>query len=97
VEDLRARYGGEELVILARTTGKTEAALLAERIRESVAGLPIPIAPDVAVHVSVSIGVAALPDVAPGGGPNELLALADTRLYRAKAAGKNRVCSVGDA
>ena len=46
--------------------------------------------------VTVSIGVAALPDVAPDGGPNELLALADARLYRAKAEGKNRVCAEGE-
>jgi PleD family two-component response regulator len=43
----------------------------------------------------VSIGVAALPDV-PEGGPNELLALADARLYRAKAEGKNRICAEGE-
>ncbi|MBX3217655.1 MAG: GGDEF domain-containing protein [Labilithrix sp.] len=96
VEDLLARYGGEEFVILARTTGKTEAVRLAERIRASIAELEIPVAPDRTIRGSVSIGVAALPDVAPEGGPNELLALADARLYRAKAEGKNRVCAEGE-
>ncbi|MBX3208633.1 MAG: GGDEF domain-containing protein [Labilithrix sp.] len=96
VEDLLARYGGEEFVILARTTGKTEAVRLAERIRESIRELEIPVAPDRSIRGSVSIGVAALPDVAPDGGPNELLALADARLYRAKAEGKNRVCAEGE-
>jgi len=93
MEDLLARYGGEEFVILARTTGKTEAVRLAERIRQSIGALPLPIAPDATVHVGVSIGVAALPDVAPDGSPTDILALADARLYRAKSEGKNRVCS----
>ena len=96
LEDLLARYGGEEFVILARTTGKTDAVRLAERIRESISKLDIPVAPDRSIRGTVSIGVAALPDVAPEGGPNELLALADARLYRAKAEGKNRVCAEGE-
>ncbi len=96
VEDLLARYGGEEFVILARTTGKTEAVRLAERIRDTISELDIPIAPDRSIRCTVSIGVAALPDVAPEGGPTELLALADARLYRAKADGKNKVCAEGE-
>jgi diguanylate cyclase (GGDEF)-like protein len=95
VEDLLARYGGEEFVILARSTGKTEAARLAERIREAINDLEIPVA-DHSLRVTASIGVAALPDVAPDGGPNEVLALADARLYKAKADGKNRVCCDGE-
>ena len=43
----------------------------------------------------MSLGVASLPDVAPDGGPTELLALADLRLYKAKAEGKNRVIAEG--
>lgn len=96
IEDLLARYGGEEFVILARSTGKTEAVRLADRIRESIGELEIPIG-DRSIRCTVSIGVAALPDVAPDGGPTELLALADARLYRAKAEGKNRVCAEGEA
>lgn len=94
VEDLVARYGGEEFVILARSTGKTDAVRLAERIRASIAELEIPIA-DRSIKVTLSMGVAALPDVAPEGGPNELIALADARLYRAKNEGKNRICAEG--
>ena len=94
VEDLLARYGGEEFVILARSTGKTDAVRLAERIRESISQLDIPVA-DRSITTTLSLGVASLPDVAPEGGPNELLALADARLYRAKAEGKNRYCAEG--
>jgi two-component system, cell cycle response regulator len=95
VEDLLARWGGEEFVILARSTGKTDAVRLAERIREAVAELEIPVESGAPLRVTLSAGVASLQDVAPPGdaGPNELLALADTRLYRAKAGGKNQICS----
>lgn len=95
VEDLLARYGGEEFVILARTTGKTEATRLAERIRQAIGEMDIPVTADQSVRVTVSIGIAALPDL-PDGGANELLALADARLYRAKADGKNRVRADGE-
>lgn len=94
VEDLVARYGGEEFVILARSTGKTAATQLAERVRQAIANVAIPF-DDTALRVTASIGVAALQDVAPDGGPTELLVLADERLYRAKAEGKNRVCTDG--
>jgi two-component system, cell cycle response regulator len=94
IEDLLARYGGEEFVILARSTGKTEAVRLADRIRQAISDLEIPLA-DRSLRVTASVGVASLQDVAPEGGPNELLALADARLYRAKADGKDRVCSEG--
>jgi two-component system cell cycle response regulator len=94
LEDLVARYGGEEFVILARSTGKTEAIRLGERIRDAISQLEIPVA-DRSIKVTLSMGVASLPDVAPDGGPTELIALADARLYRAKAEGKNRVCAEG--
>lgn len=94
VEDLVARYGGEELVILARSTGKTAATQLGERVRQAIAQVEVPFG-DIALRITASIGVAALQDVAPTGGPNELIALADARLYRAKSEGKDRVCSEG--
>ncbi len=91
VEDLLARYGGEEFLVLARGAGKTEAIKLAERILSSISELELPLE-DRSLRVTLSIGVATLPDV-PEGGPNELIALADARLYRAKAEGKNRLCA----
>jgi two-component system cell cycle response regulator len=95
VEDLLARYGGEEFIILARSTGKTEAVRLAERIRQAISELDIPLT-ERSIRTTLSIGVASLADVAPEGGPTELVALSDARLYRAKADGKNRVCSEGE-
>jgi diguanylate cyclase (GGDEF)-like protein len=93
VEDLLARYGGEEFVILARSTGRTEATRLGERIRRTVEELRVP-SGSKEIKVTVSIGVAPLSDIGDAGGPNELLAIADERLYRAKREGRNRVVSV---
>jgi diguanylate cyclase (GGDEF)-like protein len=92
VEDLLARYGGEEFVILARSTGRTDATRLAERIRKTLEALETPVGEDI-LKVTVSIGLAPLSDVGDNGGPNEVLALADERLYRAKNSGRNRVIS----
>jgi len=92
VEDLLARYGGEEFVILARSTGRTEATRLGERIRRTIEELRVP-SGSKEIKVTVSIGVAPLNDIGDTGGPNELLAIADERLYRAKKEGRNRVVS----
>lgn len=96
-EDLVARWGGEELVVLARATGREEAAHLAERIRASIASLDLPVTPDAMIGVTLSIGVAALGETGAEGTLEDVLALADARLYRAKAQGKNRVCCDDEA
>lgn len=95
VEDLLARYGGEEFVILARSTGRTEATRLAERIRQSVSELAIDVAEHERVRITVSIGVATLAEAGANPNHNDLLQLADKRLYQAKDAGRNRVQSEG--
>jgi diguanylate cyclase (GGDEF)-like protein len=87
--DLVGRFGGEEFVVLAPGTGLAEAAMMAERVRERVAGEPIETGAG-PVWVTVSIGVAALPEH--GDEVFELLAAADHALYRAKEAGRDRVC-----
>ncbi len=94
MEDVFARYGGEEFVILVRSTGHASAVRLAERTRVTLEQLSIP-SKDVALRVTVSIGVASLSELGDHGGGTELVALADERLYRAKLGGRNRVCSEG--
>ena len=42
--------------------------------------------------MTASIGVASLSELGPEAGATELVATADARLYRAKVAGRNRVC-----
>ncbi|MBN2360342.1 MAG: sensor domain-containing diguanylate cyclase [Deltaproteobacteria bacterium] len=88
VIDIAARYGGEEFVVLLPRADASRARQVAERIRCAVfdndlAGV------NGSPRVTVSIGVATFPDHAVDAG--ELVRAADRALYRAKAAGKNRV------
>jgi diguanylate cyclase (GGDEF)-like protein len=93
VEDVLARYGGEEFVIVARSTNFDHAVRLAERTRTEIEQVAVA-AREMSLRVTASIGVASLSELGPTAGPNELLALADGRLYRAKIGGRNRVCAV---
>ena len=87
--DLVGRFGGEEFAILLSGTTATEAYLVAERIRRGV-GVVRVLTKDTIVGVTVSIGVAVLGSH--GGDLGELLEAADVALYRAKRAGRDRVC-----
>lgn len=97
-EDVVARYGGEELVVLARATGHDAGARLAERIRAAIADLEVmPPPPASEVKVTISLGVAALDEVPKGAPDSALLDLADERLYAAKEAGRNRIVTGKEA
>jgi diguanylate cyclase (GGDEF)-like protein len=87
-EDVFARFGGEEFVLLVR--GPSDAVRLAERIRAAVSAQPI-VAEGVALPVTVSIGVALLDECGPEADGSALLAIADERLLRAKREGRDRV------
>jgi two-component system cell cycle response regulator len=91
--DVVARFGGEEFVVVLPETGEEGAMSLAERIRSRVAETP-PLAGGEYgwLRVTVSIGVATIPSPRVNS-PEDLIALADEALYRAKAQGRNRVCS----
>src|SRR5262249_20797753 len=94
VDDVLARYGGEEVVILARATPHKDAVRLAERTRKEVESLNIA-ARELSLKITTSIGVASMAELGPDSGGTELVALADSRLYRAKMGGRNRVESQG--
>jgi diguanylate cyclase (GGDEF)-like protein len=85
--DVAARLGGEEFAVALADSRTDEAAVVAERARRAVSGLDIRRG-DAPVGLSVSIGVAAL---RAADSLDALFARADAALYRAKAAGRNRV------
>lgn len=88
--DFVARYGGEEFVVLLPNTDAEGAAVIAEHMRANIEAQDIAHAlSGVAKHVTISLGVASVvPD--DGAPPETLVALADSALYKAKAAGRNR-------
>jgi diguanylate cyclase (GGDEF)-like protein len=90
--DTPGRFGGEEFAILLPHTSAAEAVQVAERLRVKLAEITTLAslsARSVPVRVTVSIGIAAL-ESAPRD-LEDLLAAADVALYRAKAAGRDRV------
>ncbi len=90
VEDTVARYGGEEFVAILPGTDSAGAIAVAERMRQSAHDLRIPHERGINGQVSCSFGVASIYPT-PEEAPQRLLRLADTGLYTAKLAGRNRV------
>ncbi len=98
-EDVLARFGGEEFIVVARETALPGGKALAERIRRAVgrsrsAWQGHDLGLTVSVGVTVSIGRA---EFVPGKTDRELLARADRALYLAKQAGRNRVVALDAA
>lgn len=86
--DLLARYGGDEFVLILPHTDLAGASALAERILATVRQLTIPTDEVGAIRCSVSIGVADFQHEQASA--QDLLRLADDRLYVSKREGKNR-------
>ncbi len=88
--DIIARYGGEEIVVMLCGRNKKDAASEAEYIRKAVRNNPITLRRHMS-NITISIGVSSYPgDASPAEG---LIRIADERLYKAKAEGRDRVCS----
>ncbi len=87
--DAVGRYGGEEFLVVLPDCGAAPAKALAERLREAVCGAPFE-AGKSRIDVTASVGVVTSE---PGKSlsSEELVGVADAALYRAKAAGRNRV------
>jgi two-component system cell cycle response regulator len=90
-EDVVARYGGEEIAIIARGINIDGLSVLAERVRRAVSELHV-VFDGGSVRVTISAGVASLAECDGQATGDLLIALADERLYRAKSGGRNRVC-----
>jgi diguanylate cyclase (GGDEF)-like protein len=90
--DVLARYGGDEFIILAPQTGKSEGLALASRICEQLYEERFHVAGQ-EVHFAVSVGAAVF---VPGSGQDAsaVVNLADQGIYLAKEQGGNRVCFV---
>ncbi|HET7495036.1 MAG TPA: sensor domain-containing diguanylate cyclase [Candidatus Limnocylindrales bacterium] len=86
-DDVPARFGGEEFVVLLRNPGPGVAIEIGERIRAAVRGLDLRRFGVRQVSVSIGVAVADGPD----GSVGSLIEVADRALYRAKRAGRDRV------
>jgi two-component system cell cycle response regulator len=92
--DIPGRYGGEEFCVVLTETKREGAHLVAERLRRRIAAEAFPAADGNTFHVTCSIGLAQYHEDI-----KEVLALierADQALYRAKAAGRDRVIHAPD-
>jgi two-component system cell cycle response regulator len=88
--DVIGRYGGEEFLLLLPSTGIESAAQASRRLLEAIASHPVTLSGGAVIAVTGSLGAASLSELEEDAGPDSLLALADKRLYEAKAAGRNR-------
>jgi len=86
--DVACRIGGEEFMVICPDTNMESAIKVAERIREAMERTVFPYGGK-AIHITLSIGIAmrqsSHKDI------NEMISIADKRLYEAKAAGRNVV------
>jgi diguanylate cyclase (GGDEF)-like protein len=86
--DLACRWGGEEFLLVLPNMPLAAAAARADDLRARFAALHTAVGAR-EISATLSAGVAAFPDN--GASPGELIAAADTALYRAKREGRDRV------
>ncbi len=88
--DMAFRYGGEEFTVILPETRLDDAYKVAERVRKTI---EVEASSEV-VPITVSLGIASWP--IDGMTSEEIIACADTALYRAKETGRNRTCLSSD-
>ena len=91
ISDVAARIGGEEFAMLLPDTDRDGAMKLAQRWRSTINEQKITDARGGEIQVTASIGIATMSHS--DRGIEQILTHADRALYRAKDAGKNRVCT----
>jgi diguanylate cyclase (GGDEF)-like protein len=87
--DVVARFGGDEFALVLPDTGGEGAYAVGERIRERIAAHKFLAGDGLNLHLTVSVGVATLPDVAASA--EELVQAADKAMYQVKDSGKNGI------
>src|SRR3954452_1232608 len=87
--DVVSRFGGDEFALVLPDTGGEGAFAVGERIRERIAAHKFLARDGLNLHLTASVGVATLPDVAASA--DELVQAADTAMYQVKACGKNGI------
>ncbi len=83
------RYGGEEIGVVLVGHGEEAAGVVAERVRDALAAVPVTLPGGAPLSLSASIGYCATPPAPPDA--TRLIDLADQALLRAKQLGRNRV------
>jgi diguanylate cyclase (GGDEF)-like protein len=89
--DFVARYGGEEFAVILPHCRPIFGRAVAERIRQTVASLSIPVSPLLSVQVTISIGGAFAPEWVRSTA-DLWIERADLQLYSAKSGGRDQVC-----
>jgi diguanylate cyclase (GGDEF)-like protein len=87
--DVVARFGGDEFSVVLPDTGGEGAFAVGERIRERIAEHRFLAGDGLDIHLTASVGVATLPDVAASA--DELVHAADKAMYQVKDSGKNGI------
>jgi diguanylate cyclase (GGDEF)-like protein len=87
--DVVSRFGGDEFALVLPDTGGEGAFAVGERIRERIAAHRFLAGDGLDIHLTGSIGVATLPDVAASA--DELVQAADKAMYAVKESGKNGI------
>jgi diguanylate cyclase (GGDEF)-like protein len=95
--DLFARYGGEEFAVILPGADVGAVLAVASRMRAAVEAMGMPHhGVGAEAKVSISLGIACMTP-AESDDVRRLIEMADANLYRAKRAGRNRVCAPEDA
>jgi len=89
--DTVCRYGGDEFVVILSSADAASAAAFAERFRRRLRDRATVALPGGVVRITATVGVAAFLEDATVRTPEDLLRLADNRLYVGKRAGRDRV------
>jgi diguanylate cyclase (GGDEF)-like protein len=87
--DVVSRFGGDEFALVLPDTGGEGAFAVGERIRERIAAHRFLAGDGLDIHLTASVGVATLPDVAASA--EELVQAADKAMYHVKETGKNGI------